>query len=148
MKIIATAALALLIATATACSTATNGSAEAETTPAPDILGRWTIESIVLSDTDYVRPAEIVPGAQQFFLFTDSTYSVHTNCNSLSGWYTLSGDTLVLGDGAMTEMACDNMDTEDALRRILPYIATARFDSDTTLRLGTDTPGRYILLRK
>lgn len=144
IQIIATVLTALAVAS---CSTK-NDPTVSRTAPALHIAGRWTIESIVFNDSDYVRPAECAPEVKQTFTFTDSTYFAATNCNSLGGFYTMAGDSIVLGDGAMTEMACDNMDTEDALRRILPHIATVRPEGDTVLRLCTERPESYILLRK
>lgn len=114
-----------------------------------DIRGQWYIENIVLSDSDYVRPDEAVPGVSQYISFEeDSTYFIMTNCNSMSGTYVVKGDSITLGDGAMTEMACDNMATEDALRRILPSISTIEVQNDTVVRLNGPTPAECILLRK
>lgn len=112
------------------------------------IRGQWYIDNIVFSDSDYVRPDEVVPGAAQYIVFEDSTYYIMTNCNSISGTYRLEGTSITLGDGAMTEMACDNMESEDALRRILPHIATIDLQNDTVLRLNGATPVECILLRK
>lgn len=113
-----------------------------------DLRGQWYIENIVFNDSDYVRPAEAVPGSSQYIAFDDSTYSIMTNCNSISGPYTIKGDSITLGDGAMTEMACDNMAAEDALRRILPNISTIDVQNDTVVRLNGSTPAECILLRK
>ncbi len=116
---------------------------------APDRLqGEWDLESIVLNDSVFVRPAEEAAGTRQFVEFKDNTYHIATNCNSVSGTYTLKGDSLTLGDGAMTELACDNMVSEDLLRLILPQIRALRADGDSTLRLTTDNPETYILLKK
>lgn len=113
-----------------------------------DIRGQWYIENIVFSDSDYVRPDEAVPGVSQYIVFEDSTYFIMTNCNSISGPYVIKGDSITLGDGAMTEMACDNMATEDALRRILPAISTIDVQNDTIVRLNGSVPAECILLRK
>lgn len=113
-----------------------------------DILGQWYIENIVFNDSDYVRPDEAVPGANQYVVFDDSTYFIMTNCNSIAGSYTVKGDSIALGDGAMTEMACENMDTEDALRRILPRISTIDVQNDSVVRLNGSAPAECILLRK
>lgn len=123
---------------------------DAETKPVTDIdiRGQWYIENIVFNDSDFVRPDVVAPGARQFITFEDSTYYVMTNCNSISGSYGVAGDSIILGDGAMTEMACDNMATEDALRRILPHIATVELQNDSVIRLKGSTPAEYILLRK
>lgn len=45
-----------------------------------NLTGQWYIEKIVLNDTVITLP----DGMKQYFLFTDSAYSVMTNCNSLS----------------------------------------------------------------
>ncbi len=113
-----------------------------------DLKGRWNIENIVFSDSDYVRPSEEVPGSHQYIVFEDSTYFIQTNCNTVSGPYMIKGDSIILGDGAMTEKACDNMATEDALRKILPNIATLYIGNDSTARLNSRNPSEYIVLHK
>lgn len=144
----------LLIATATGCSgnkeaKAVNDDNTAQTEVAnADIRGQWYIENIVFSDSDYVRPDETSSSMKQYIVLKDSTYFIMTNCNSLSGSYTVKGDSITLGDGAMTEMACDDMRTEDALRRILPHISTVEVQNDSVLRLNGSTPAECILLRK
>lgn len=145
---------ALLVATATGCSgnkeakaVNTDNAAQTEVANA-DIRGQWYIENIVFSDSDYVRPDETSSSMKQYIVFKDSTYFIMTNCNSLSGSYTVKGDSITLGDGAMTEMACDDMRTEDALRRILPHISTIDVQNDSVVRLNGSTPAECILLRK
>ena len=113
-----------------------------------DLKGQWNIENIFFNDSNYVRPAEILPDVRQYVQFTDSTYSIMTNCNSISGYYTLSGDSIIFGDGMMTEMACDNMQTEDALRHILPDIATIDAENDSIVRLNCRNNSGYIILKK
>lgn len=137
-----------ILAGAILLGAASCGSVKQTATDTPDIQGKWQIENIVFSDTDYLRPAEAVPGSDQFIRFEADTYLIHTNCNTISGSYTLQGDSIFLGDGPMTERACDNMATEDALRRILPDIATLYLQNDTVLRLNARTPSSYILLKR
>lgn len=151
-SLIATAMASAVIATG--CSGKKENAADAagktlsETTAASDIRGRWYIENIVFNDSDYVRPEEAVPGVRQYISFEDSTYFIQTNCNTISGTYTIKGDSIALGDGAMTEMACDDMSVEDALRRILPDISTIDVQNDSVVRLNGSTPAECILLRK
>ena len=148
-SLIAAAAVAVIAAGCAGdkAKESTEGRPETTETNA-DIRGQWSIENIVFNDSDYVRPDEAVPGVNQYFLFEDSTYFIMTNCNSISGQYTVKGDSITLGDGAMTEMACDNMATEDALRRILPRISTMDTQSDSVIRLNGTTPAECILLKK
>lgn len=113
-----------------------------------NIKGQWDMENIVFNDSDYVRPSEEVPGVSQYIEFEDSTYFIQTNCNTFSGAYVIKGDSIMLGDGAMTEMACDNMTTEDAIRRILPNIATVYVENDSIARLDSRNPSEYIVLKK
>lgn len=113
-----------------------------------DIRGQWYIENIVFSDSDYVRPDETSSSMKQYIVFEDSTYFIMTNCNSINGSYALKGDSITLSDGAMTEMACDDMQTEDALRRILPRISTIDVQNDSVIRLNGTNPAECILLRK
>lgn len=147
------AVAAMSAAIATSCTGGKeNAAAAGDDTPtavaATDIRGQWNIENIVFSDSDYVRPDEAVPGVRQYITFGDSTYFIQTNCNTFSGSYSVKGDSIFIGDGAMTEMACENMATEDALRRILPDICTIEVQSDSVVRLNGARPAECILLRK
>ncbi|MFA4046786.1 META domain-containing protein [Prevotella sp. PCHR] len=119
-----------------------------ETVTDADIRGQWYIENIVFNDSNYVRPDETIHSVRQYISFEDSTYFIQTNCNTISGTYTIKGDSIALGDGAMTEMACDDMSVEDALRRILPDISTIDVQNDSVVRLNGSTPAECILLRK
>lgn len=148
------AGAALLIATATGCA----GNKNAESNKVDDgvqtkianvdIRGQWYIENIVFSDSDYVRPDETSSSMKQYIVFEDSTYFIVTNCNGISGSYSVKGDSIRLDDGLMTEMACDDMQTEDALRRILPHISTIDVQNDSVVRLNGLAPAECILLRK
>ncbi len=148
------AVAALLMATATGC--AGKKKAESDNTDEAvqtkvanaDIRGQWYIENIVFSDSDYVRPDETSSSMKQYIVFEDSTYFIMTNCNSVSGSYIVKGDSIFLGDGIMTEMACDDMQTEDALRQILPWISTIDIQNDSVIRLNGSAPAECILLRK
>ncbi len=148
------AGVALLVATATGCTGNKEAKADkldnnAKTEVAnADIRGQWYIENIVFSDSDYVRPDETSSSMKPYIVFEDSTYFIITNCNSISGSYTVKGDSIKLGDGAMTEMACDDMRTEDALRRILPHISTIDVQYNSGVRLIGSAQAEYILLHK
>lgn len=119
-----------------------------ETQEDVNINGQWRIDSIVLGGSSSVRPGEENPDVCQYFVFTDSTYSIMTNCNSFYGTVAISGDSIALGDGMVTELACDNMVTEDALRKILPKIVAVDVVNDSVIRLNGSTPSEYIVLGK
>lgn len=142
-------ALALM----SSCSTKTESDNQAVTTPQAStqaipqdqensVKGSWTIQEIALTEGN-----KIVPAGIQSVTFTDNTYSFSTNCNSIAGDYTLSGDSLTLMPGLMTEMACDDMTVEDALRTLIPAVNTVSAQADSVLRLSTSDSDVYILLR-
>ncbi|TFU94409.1 META domain-containing protein [Barnesiella sp. WM24] len=151
-KSILSVATALTILTASCGGNKGNKEAadnqQKETVANVDVHGQWYLDSIVFSDSDYVRPSEEVPRVLQYIVFEDSTYFIQTNCNTFSGSYTVVGDSITLGDGVMTEKACDNMATEDAIRRILPNIATVYIQNDSIARLDSHNPSEYIVLCK
>ena len=148
------AAAAMTAVIATACSgkkennTAITDQNTQDVVTDANIRGQWYIENIVFSDSDYVRPDETLSSIHQYIVFEDNTYFIQTNCNTISGTYAVKGDTITIGDGAMTEMACDDMAVEDALRRILPDISTIDVQNDSVVRLNGATPAECILLRK
>ncbi len=120
--------------------------AEAEI-PTHAVEGKWNIENVVVSDTLNARPADIDPKTPQYFTFADGQYSVTTNCNTLQGSYEQKGDSIVLGDGPATLMACDRPQVEDLLRQVIPQVKTVDFVNDSTLRLNSDGSA-YIVLTK
>lgn len=149
-KVLAGVAVVVMAAACTGGSEKSSGSTDAGSLAADtvDIRGQWSVENIVFSDSVNVRPEEAAPGAGQYIVFDGSKYFVQTNCNTMSGEYALYGDSIAIGDGAMTEMACDNMETEQALRSMLPNIRSVTIECDTIMRLKGRAPSEYILLRK
>lgn len=151
MKTLFAAAVAALLLSA--CSGKTDTAAEAvpaaetEATATIDLIASWEIENVVLDDTTYARPSEIDPEVTQTFTFTDSTYSVATNCNTLGGNYTVNGDSITLSAPFSTRMACENEDVERLLATILPEVTTVDCVNDSVIRLNTPSSA-YILLKK
>ena len=113
-----------------------------------NIKGRWLLDNIVSGDTVNIRLSYDHGDSRQYVVFEDSEYFIQTNCNSFSGSYTICGDSILLGDGIMTEKACDDMITEDALRKILPDIVAVHIENDSIVRLDSRNPSEYIVLRK
>lgn len=146
----------LILVLSLICSCSSTGSTEktnSNTTErpektVPDLRGQWYIENIVFNDSNNIRPSEEVPGSKQYVTFDDERYSIITNCNTFAGTYSQKGDSIRFGDGAMTEMACDNMATEDALRKILPEIVLVDVENDSIVRLNCRESSSYIILKK
>lgn len=113
------------------------------------ILGQWQIENVVENDSSYVRPSEIEPGITSYIDFReDRTFGIMTNCNHIGGNYTQANDSIYLTDIMSTEMACDNMQLEEMLKKVLPMVNTIDCTNDSIIRLNTDQSGAYIVLKK
>lgn len=126
-------------------------SLSAQSAPEKDVVnikGQWYIESIVFGDSAVIGPEATATGSRQYFEFNDSTYNVMTNCNAAHGTMTIQGDSVKFGEGAWTELACDDMSVEDALRKILPQITIVDVENDSIIRLNCSPTSDYILLRK
>ncbi len=115
----------------------------------PDIQGQWIIENVVENDSSYVRPSEIEDGVTAYINFNDDqSFGVVTNCNHLGGQYIQSNDSIRLTDILTTEMACDNMDLEEMLKKILPEVNYIDCINDSITRLNATNSESYIVLKK
>ncbi len=113
------------------------------------IQGQWMIENVVENDSSYVRPSEIDPELKSYIDFRDdNTFGIVTNCNHIGGNYTQTNDSIHLTELMSTEMACDNMDLEDMLKKVLPSVNTIDCINDSITRLNTDKGDSYIVLKK
>lgn len=122
---------------------------QSATIAAPDIQGQWLIENVVENDSSYVRPSEIESGVTAYIDFKeDDTFGIMTNCNHLGGQYSQSNDSIHLTNISATEMACDNMEVEDMLKKVLPSVNTVDCINDSITRLNTDKGESYIVLKK
>ncbi len=114
-----------------------------------NIQGQWQIENVVENDSSYIRPSEIDPEMTSYIDFRDdNTFGIVTNCNHIGGTYTQSNDSIHLNEIMTTEMACDNMELEEMLKKVLPSVTTIDCLNDSITRLNTDKGESYIVLRK
>ncbi len=113
------------------------------------IQGQWDIENVVENDSSYVRPSEIEQGVTAYIDFKeDDTFGIMTNCNHLGGRYLQSKDSIKLKDIETTEMACDSMELEDMLKKVLPMVNSIDCINDSITRLNSDKSDSYIVLKK
>ncbi len=114
-----------------------------------NIQGQWQIENVVENDSSYVRPSEIDPEMTSYIDFRDdNTFGIVTNCNHIGGTYTQSNDSIHLNEIMTTEMACDNMELEEMLKKVLPFVNTIDCLNDSITRLNADKGESYIVLKK
>ncbi len=143
-----------LVLAAASCSGSKNGKEQApeagdKMASSVDIQGQWMIENVVENDSSYVRPSEIDPQLNSYIDFRDdNTFGIVTNCNHIGGNYTQSNDSIRLTEISTTEMACDNMELEEMLRKVLPSVSTIDCINDSITRLNTDKGESYIVLHK
>lgn len=113
-----------------------------------DISGKWYIENIFFNDSTYIRPSEQCHASCQYILFeSGGEYSVMTNCNHAAGTYTLSNTNISFQEAAWTELACDNMTSEEALRKILPLLRRVEIENDSVMRINSDSEPYLILIK-
>ncbi len=114
-----------------------------------NIQGQWLIENVVENDSSYVRPSEIDPGLKSYIDFRDdNTFGIVTNCNHIGGNYSQNNDSIQLTEILTTEIACDNMELEDMLKKVLPEVNTIDCINDSITRLNTAIGESYIVLKK
>lgn len=115
----------------------------------PSVVGQWMIENVVENDSCYVRPAEVGTGVTAYVDFRDDgSFGIVTNCNHLAGQYSQANDSVHLTDISTTELACDNMEVEELLKKVLPDVNEVDFINDSIARLNTSRGESYIVLKK
>ena len=88
--------------TATAAPSAP-ASTQPSTSPSTGLDGRQFV-SVTVEKNGALQP--LVPGTRIRLTFTGGNLSATVGCNTMSGDYSLSGDKLVVGELATTEMGC------------------------------------------
>jgi heat shock protein HslJ len=89
---------------------------------------RWTVDTILDGEVASSTPAT----ASTSLVFDKDTVAVSAGCNSGSGTYQLSGNTIRIGDIATTRKACepDLMSLENAVLAVLHGDVSYQIDSD------------------
>lgn len=108
------------------------------------IAGEWIVAEYapsVFTSLVLERVSEVYP----FDLHADSTFSCATDCNSLSGIYKVTDDSIRFDNIAATLMACENDAVERSIRYALPMVRTMSMSADSVLTFKNDKG--YALLR-
>lgn len=124
---------------------------EAVAVPAGEsIVGEWRITEIVCGDSIKIIPSQLLPDVDVTMTFNaDETFYAATGCNSVSGSYASRGGSIKFGDAMMTEMACEHMEVEDALRVMLPDLEYCEFtEGGSEAVLKGASGGCYIKLSR
>ena len=105
------------------------GSSPGPTSPGGSLPGTWTLESIQpAGEAEQAKPS----GATYTLTFTNGAFSTRADCNSCSGPYTLTGQTLVAGPLlACTRAACPTMAFENTYTKLLGGESTVSLSGRT-----------------
>lgn len=148
----------LIIATAAmfaACGGQNKTSQDTDTVAEPtdavactSIQGCWNLQLIVSNKYEIVQDVKSQEGNLYANFNEDGTFSFSTDCNTVSGEYTTTGDSISLKivNPDIVE-CCDHAEIENMLRRALPTIETIETVNDSVIRLCTNETN-YIKLKK
>ena len=138
LKAIIPAAFAIVLMSA-ACTANKAGTTAEENNAGASLAGTYDtalVNAVDIADAD--GPIRMV--------FTDTTYSAKTNCNTIFGEYTRTDGKVTLKDGGMTQMACPDVTMEQLMVTVLPQITDVEFVSDTLVNLtSANSPARITL---
>lgn len=97
--------------------------------------GQWSIRAynpVEVSSFGLVETGQ----DYRFEFDEDGSFFCGTDCNSISGSYTASGDSLRFGEDMIcTTMACETEDLERAMKQALPAVRTVELTADSVLSL-------------
>ena len=144
MKLTALIPAALALVMLPACTAKKAGTTTEENAA---LAGRYDIVTVALNDSTFVNAVDVAEEGQPIqMVFTDTTYSAKTNCNTIFGEYTRTGGKVTLKDGGMTQMACPDVTMEQLMVTVLPQITDVEFVSDTLVNLtSANSPARITL---
>lgn len=121
--------LVIVASLAIGCSESSPAPTSVSSVAADLLAGAWTVASIQPTDqSEQTTP----PSASYTLTFADGRLSTRLDCNTCSGGFALSGQTLTAGPMlACTRAACSTMAFADA------YISLLTGESAVTLSAGT-----------
>ncbi len=83
-----------------------------------------------------------------FTLSADGSFLCNTDCNTISGKYTVDDNELHFSEIIWTEMACENDIMERSLKVLIPQISTYDLLGDTLLNMYGTNGTRLISLSR
>ncbi len=99
-----------------------------------NLVGEWSIRAYNPAEVSSYNLVE-TDGDYRFEFDKDGNFYCGTDCNSISGSYVASGDSLSFGGLMSTLMACHKMDMEDAMTQALPKVRTIELSEDSILSM-------------
>ncbi len=108
-----------------------------------DLNGNWTITELNGLD-------ETVSLEGNFFQFNseEGIFSAYLGCNSIAGKYLFEDPSITFTDIARTEMACDNMNSEELFCYLIEQVALCAVTEEGFLQLKSAEDEVLITLQK
>lgn len=116
----------------------------------PDkIAGSWRVDTYVDPASSRLSATVSAEGGTYVLQLHDSGFfSLTTDCNTVSGNFTVSDDKLRFIDPSATEMACEHEVVERCLKAVLPLVEAYDCPDDSTLSLLGSSGNTLIKLSK
>lgn len=110
------------------------------------LAGEWMLRSfrIDCASTEFEGPTAYA----MRFNAPDNTFSLSTDCNGISGRFDVVADTIRFDGVFVTEMACDNMQVEEAMLRMFADSTAYAICGPDTLRLVAPYIGTATFIKK
>lgn len=113
------------------------------------IAGNWKVETYVDPFSSQFSATLSADGGRYVLQLHDSGFfSLTTDCNTVSGNYSVSDSKLRFIDPSATEMACEHEAVERCLKAILPLVDSYDCPDDSTLMLLGSSGNSLIKLTK
>lgn len=112
-----------------------------------EMIGEWeiyTYNPVEYSSYTLVKPQN----TYRFVMNRDSTFFCSTDCNSLSGRYIVSGDSIRFDCLTSTEMACEDERVEMTMKLSLPDVRTFVLSPNAVVSLKNSSGHTIIQLAK
>ena len=116
---------------------------------ADKIVGNWKVVTYVDPFSSQFSATRSADGGQYVLQLHDSGFfSLTTDCNTVSGNYSVGDGTLRFIDPSATEMACEHEAVERCLKAVLPLVEAYDCPDDSSLRLHGSSGNSLITLNK
>ncbi len=100
------------------------------------LVGRWRVVTYSDPSKAIVEPTEVSQDESYALQFHDTgIFSLTTDCNTISGEYSIDGQSIRFDNLSATELACEKEIVERSMETQLPMVESYDFSNDTTLCL-------------
>lgn len=100
------------------------------------LVGRWRVVTYSDPSKAIVEPTEVSQDESYALQFHDTgIFSLTTDCNTISGEYSIDGQSIRFDNLSATELACEKEIVERSMETQLPMVESYDFPNDTILCL-------------